>query len=61
MTADLATCGTCRANRGELPAPGGVIHQDEHWRLEHIIPPLPMAGWLVLKPLRHIESVADMN
>lgn len=55
------SCGTCRANRGELSAPGGVIYQDAHWRLEHILPPIPLAGWLVLKPLRHIEALGDMN
>lgn len=56
-----STCGTCRANRGELPAPGGVIYEDALWRLEHIIPPLPRAGWLVLKPLRHVEAFADLS
>lgn len=54
-------CGTCRANRGELAAPGGVIYQDVLWRLEHIIPPIPKAGWLVLKPLRHVEALADLS
>ena len=23
--------------------------------------PLPMAGWLILKPLRHVESIADLT
>lgn len=54
-------CVTCRANRGELPAPGGVIYEDAFWRLEHTFEPIPMVGWLVLKPLRHIESVADLT
>ncbi|MGI8915538.1 MAG: HIT family protein [Chloroflexota bacterium] len=56
-----ASCGTCRANRGELPAPGGVIYQDLLWRLEHILAPIPLAGWLVLKPLRHVEALADLT
>jgi diadenosine tetraphosphate (Ap4A) HIT family hydrolase len=56
-----ATCGTCRANRGELPAPGGVIYEDRLWRLEHAMRPLPMAGWLILKPLRHVESIAGLR
>lgn len=60
-TAPDASCGTCRANRGELPAPGGVIYEDALWRLEHILAPIPMAGWLVLKPLRHVESFADLS
>jgi diadenosine tetraphosphate (Ap4A) HIT family hydrolase len=52
---------TCRANRGEVPTPGGVIHEDELWRLEHTFEPIPMVGWLVLKPLRHVESVAELT
>jgi diadenosine tetraphosphate (Ap4A) HIT family hydrolase len=60
-TAPDAACGTCRANHGELPAPGGVIHEDAFWRLEHILAPIPMAGWLVLKPRRHVEALADLS
>jgi diadenosine tetraphosphate (Ap4A) HIT family hydrolase len=60
-TAPDASCGTCRANRGELAAPGGVIYEDALWRLEHILVPIPMAGWLVLKPLRHVEALADLS
>ena len=56
-----ADCGTCRSNRGELPAPGGVIYEDRLWRLEHCLRPIPLAGWLVLKPLRHVESVARLT
>ena len=55
------SCGTCRSNRGELAAPGGVIYEDRIWRLEHVMRPLPMAGWLILKPLRHVESVAGLT
>ncbi len=54
-------CGTCRANRGELIAPGGVIYDDGFWRLEHVLEPIPMVGWLVLKPLRHVESMVDLT
>jgi diadenosine tetraphosphate (Ap4A) HIT family hydrolase len=60
-TASNPTCGTCRANRGELQAPGGVVYQDALWRAEHAIEPIPMVGWLVLKPLRHVESFADLT
>lgn len=37
------------------------MYQDAHWRLEHILPPIPLAGWLVLKPLRHVEALGDMS
>lgn len=56
-----AGCGTCRGVRGELDAPGGVIYEDALWHLDHIIRPIPMAGWLILKPKRHIESIAAMT
>lgn len=58
MTED---CGTCRYNRGELPAPGGTIYDDGVWNLQHIGEPLPLVGWLVLKPIRHIESLAELS
>ena len=54
-------CGTCKGVRGELGAPSGVIYEDRLWHLDHIAPPIPMAGWLVLKPKRHVESVAKLT
>ncbi len=57
----IESCGTCRANRGDLTAPGGVIYDDGVWRLEHVLQPIPMVGWLVLKPWRHIESMAELT
>lgn len=57
----LEQCIACRANRGKLTAPGGVIYRDELWVLEHILEPIPMAGWLVLKPIRHVESIAELT
>lgn len=56
-----AECVTCRCNRGELLSPGGVIYQDSMWRLEHTFFPVPMAGWVILKPLRHVEHLADLT
>jgi diadenosine tetraphosphate (Ap4A) HIT family hydrolase len=57
---DNAACLTCRLNSGELPAPGGVIHQDTLWQLQHV-QPVALVGWLVLKPLRHVEAFADLT
>jgi diadenosine tetraphosphate (Ap4A) HIT family hydrolase len=54
-------CLTCRANRGELVTPGGVIYQDALWRLEHSLESIPMVGWLILKPLRHVEAFAGLT
>jgi diadenosine tetraphosphate (Ap4A) HIT family hydrolase len=54
-------CYTCRINSGEIAAPGGPIYRDALWCLEHSIAPVPLAGWLVLKPLRHVEAFADLT
>jgi len=54
-------CVACEANAGERIAPGGVIYQDDHWRLEHMLSPAPLAGWLVLKPLRHCEGLEELT
>lgn len=57
----VADCGTCRANHGLLKTPGVVIYDDGVWRLEHIVEPIPMAGWLALKPWHHVETMADLT
>ena len=54
-------CVACRATRGEIVAPGGALYDDGLWRLEHTFEPIPLVGWLILKPLRHVESLADLT
>lgn len=61
MDSTTATCVACRANRGAIVAPGGALYDDGLWRLEHTFEPIPMVGWLVLKPIRHVESLADLT
>ena len=51
----------CRANRGELTPPGGVIWDDGLWRLEHQLMPAVLPGWLILKTVRHVESLAELS
>jgi len=60
-TASAAECLTCRLNRGDLPSPGGIIYQDDLWQLQHDIEPIALVGWLILKPLRHVEAFADLT
>ena len=55
------SCYTCRINRGEIRVPGGPIYRDALWCLEHNLEPIPLVGWLVLKPLRHVEAFADLT
>ena len=56
-----AGCLACRANAGEISPPGGVIYQDAYWRLEHSLRPATLAGWLILKPLRHCEGLEELS
>ncbi len=56
-----ADCLACRANRGDVTAPGGVIYDDGLWRVEHQLAPAVVPGWLILKPLRHVRSLAELS
>ena len=57
----VAACLTCRITRGDIPSPGGVIYEDDLWQLQHDIEPVSLVGWLILKPLRHVEAFADLT
>lgn len=60
MQSDSVDCLTCKHNRGEGQSVGGLLYGDALWQLEHITP-LALPGWLVLKPLRHVENAADLT
>jgi diadenosine tetraphosphate (Ap4A) HIT family hydrolase len=53
-------CLACALTSGDVPLPGGVIHESALWRVEHCIGPLGV-GTLIVKPLRHVTHVADLN
>lgn len=55
------SCLACRANRGELHPPGGIIYDDGRWRVEHMLAPAVVAGWLIVKTVRHVESLAELT
>ncbi len=57
----VEACLTCRITRGDIPSPGGVIYEDDLWQLQHDIEPVSLVGWLILKPLRHVEAFADLT
>jgi diadenosine tetraphosphate (Ap4A) HIT family hydrolase len=54
------TCLACDLTSGNAPLPGGAIHESAHWRVEHCIGPLGV-GTLIVKPIRHVIHVADLN
>src|SRR5437879_12928095 len=60
MTMDRVGCMACDANAGRLTAPGGVIYDDGLWRVEHALTPALLRGWLIVKPRRHVEHLAEL-
>lgn len=53
-------CLACGLAVGLLPLPGGRIHETTHWLVEHCVGPLG-PGTLVIKPRRHVTSVAALS
>ena len=53
-------CFTCEVNSGQRPTPGGPIYESGLWVADHGTPPL-LAGYVVLKPRRHVGDVADLT
>jgi diadenosine tetraphosphate (Ap4A) HIT family hydrolase len=57
---DVAGCVACDLSSGRQHLPGGIIWSTERWRVEHCVGPLGV-GTLLVKPVRHVEHVADLN
>ncbi len=53
-------CFTCDVNSDDEPAPGGTIYKDELWIADHGVSRL-VAGYVVLKPKRHVHDLADLE
>jgi diadenosine tetraphosphate (Ap4A) HIT family hydrolase len=60
VTNDVVGCLACDLTQGRRNLPGGVIAETRRWRVEHCIGPLGV-GTLLVKPLRHVESVGDLS
>ena len=56
----MSDCLACALTTGELPLPGGLIFRTEHWLVEHCVGPLGL-GTLVVKPARHVTTVAELS
>lgn len=57
----MTECLACSVNQGDPQPPGGVLYDDGLWRLDHAVQPTPLLGWLVAKPLRHVEFLDDLT
>ena len=60
MGSDVVGCIACDLTAGRVPLPGGVIADTGLWRIEHTVGPLGV-GTLIVKPLRHVLHVSDLN
>lgn len=56
----MAGCLACELTAGVRSLPGGLIFETGRWRVEHCVGPLGL-GTLIVKPLRHVTSVADLD
>ena len=50
----------CQLADGVVGVPGGLLHATSGWRVEHCIGPLGV-GTFVVKPSRHVTSLADLT
>ena len=57
---DHVGCLACDLAAGRRPLPGGRVHEAEGWVVEHCVGPLGV-GTLLVKPLRHVVRVADLD
>jgi diadenosine tetraphosphate (Ap4A) HIT family hydrolase len=51
-------CLACDVLAGKITPPGGVIYDDQYWRVDHAVSPVVLPGLLILKPRRHVEHLA---
>ena len=53
-------CLACDLASGRVPLPGGRLHRTSRWVVEHCVGPLGL-GTLIVKPVRHVTSVGDLD
>ena len=65
MSEETRDCLVCQKQRGERPAPGGILYQDDLVYASHVYLPEDRSdvylGWLVLEPKRHAPNLADLT
>jgi len=53
-------CLTCSIVKADILPIGGIIYKDDYVVLHHCID-INIPGYLILSPLRHVESYSDLN
>jgi diadenosine tetraphosphate (Ap4A) HIT family hydrolase len=56
----MVDCMACQLSSGDLALPGGQIFRTRFWLVEHCIGPLGL-GTLIVKPERHVTSLAGLS
>ena len=56
----MVDCMACQLSSGGLALPGGQIFRTHYWLVEHCVGPLG-PGTLIVKPERHVTSVAGLS
>lgn len=59
-------CFACDVNAGRVSVPGGFIHRDDLWVVDHAIglkptDPIPLKGFLIICPVRHVEQLHQLT
>jgi diadenosine tetraphosphate (Ap4A) HIT family hydrolase len=54
-------CAACDSVRGRRAVPGGPVHVDPSWQVDHRPGPALVLGYLFVKTTRHVESLAELN
>jgi ATP adenylyltransferase len=53
-------CRGCDVVSGRLQVPGGLLHETNHWIVNHVVGPMNL-GTLVLSPRDHVTAIADLT
>jgi len=59
----MTECIGCSVISGEISPPGGIIHEGNHWVVNHCIadPEPLLKGLLIIQTRRHVEHLSDMT
>jgi len=55
------TCSVCAELAGRIPAPGGVVFENEWWTVAHHTGRWTDPGELIVKVRRHCESLSELT
>lgn len=51
-------CLACDVLAGTVTPPGGILYDDQYWRVDHSVSPVLLPGFLIIKPKRHCDHIA---